>query len=99
MPTAAALSATIGSLFKKKKTNEPISALLNTYKRGYKLNLQPLFKNTTIGKLQMRFKNATIGLLEKKKKFYFAGPIATFSKCDNRAFPKNAAKNPYKHRT
>ena len=43
MPIAATPTATIGSLFKikkkKKKSNEPIAALLNTYKRDYRFNL------------------------------------------------------------
>ena len=43
----------------------------------------------------MRFKNATIGHL-KYIYIYSAGPIATFSKCGNRAYPKNEAKIPYK---
>ena len=40
MPTTVAPTAAIGSLSKKKKkSNEPIVALLNTYKHGYRLNL------------------------------------------------------------
>ena len=47
-----------------------------------------------IGTLLLHFINLGIGHL-KKKKIYLAGPIAMFSKCGNRAYPKNVAKNTY----
>ena len=41
--------------------------------------------------------NVGIGHLKiKKKKKKLVGPIATFSKRNNRVYPKNATKNTYK---